>query len=430
MEKIYMENNNHRKKKVDGVTLLSFFVAIFAIISLVAVGFNQVSFATDTTLPGGITKFKGGAQDLDNNEYLSNEVFPVIKYTAKYCENDATECSGSEKEVQVFCIQRDKDFGYGADYTKEATNDLSSNTGFLYLISNLLGAGVEPMYNIETANSGSNDGNKLETWVTQAAIWYYLNKINFPGNDVKGADIDKVMTSNYILYGSERNNGLPDASSSPKVGYINKEHTLMNGYKVKGTDTTVEALVNEAIRLNTSNVSLDSFVTLNIADEGDVSISDNEEYYFSKKVIVQGASSNLASYKGFSITLPDDAPEGTIITDEEGTEIKDLTNIAPGTKFFIRVPIDSVDEAIDMDLSIKGNFDIATTNVFASADKQSVGLLDYVPYQKDATYKLEFTPAPDTGSSMAQTIYFIGLIVLLCGVGIVYANAKNTKVKE
>ena len=26
--------------------------------------------------------------------------------------------------------------------------------------------------------------------------------------------------------------------------------------------------------------------------------------------------------------------------------------------------------------------------------------------------------------SAAQTIYFIGLIVLLCGVGIVYANAK------
>ena len=36
--------------------------------------------------------------------------------------------------------------------------------------------------------------------------------------------------------------------------------------------------------------------------------------------------------------------------------------------------------------------------------------------------------------SAAQTIYFIGLIVLLCGVGIVYANAKpienNQKIKK
>ena len=31
--------------------------------------------------------------------------------------------------------------------------------------------------------------------------------------------------------------------------------------------------------------------------------------------------------------------------------------------------------------------------------------------------------------STAQTIYFIGLIVLLCGVGIVYANAKPAESK-
>ena len=37
--------------------------------------------------------------------------------------------------------------------------------------------------------------------------------------------------------------------------------------------------------------------------------------------------------------------------------------------------------------------------------------------------------ADDTGMSKAQTIYFIGLIVLLCGVGIVYANAKPVESK-
>ena len=34
---------------------------------------------------------------------------------------------------------------------------------------------------------------------------------------------------------------------------------------------------------------------------------------------------------------------------------------------------------------------------------------------------------PDTGASTSQTIYFIGLIVLLCGVGIIYANSKAVK---
>ena len=47
----------------------------------------------------------------------------------------------------------------------------------------------------------------------------------------------------------------------------------------------------------------------------------------------------------------------------------------------------------------------------------------------DAT-TMEVTGVPDTGVSSAQTIYFVGLIVLLCGVGIVYANAKPVQVKQ
>ena len=43
--------------------------------------------------------------------------------------------------------------------------------------------------------------------------------------------------------------------------------------------------------------------------------------------------------------------------------------------------------------------------------------------------EVEFVGAPDTGMNTAQTIYFIGLIILLCGVGIVYANAKPVESK-
>lgn len=429
-----MENNNHRKRKIDGVTVLSFFVAIVAIVSLIAVGFNQISFSATTMLPSGVTKFKGDAQNDNANVFLSNDAFPVIKYTGKYCDNGATECGGSEKEIQVFCIQRNKDFGYGLEYNKEATTDLSKNTGFIYLISNLLGSGVEPIYTIETANQGDNTGNKVETWVTQAAIWYYLNKIGYVGNDEIGAPVYKIMTSNFIMYGPNRNDGDADTNSAPKVGYIKKDHTLMDGFRVKGTDTTIEDLIDEAMELNTDNVNIESLVSLDVSDEGDVSISDDEAYYFSRKVSVQGSSyANLTSYKGFSISLPEDMPDGTIITDEDGAEIKNLTNLAPGTKFYIRVPIDSVNEAFSIELGIKGNFDLTTVNVFASgSDAQKVGLLSYLPYELGASYKFELTPVPDTAtnSNTAQTICFIGLIVLLCGIGIVYANAKNTKVKE
>ena len=45
MEKIYMEENKNRKRVIDGSVVLSFVVAAFAIFSLVAVGFNQISYA-------------------------------------------------------------------------------------------------------------------------------------------------------------------------------------------------------------------------------------------------------------------------------------------------------------------------------------------------------------------------------------------------
>ena len=43
----------------------------------------------------------------------------------------------------------------------------------------------------------------------------------------------------------------------------------------------------------------------------------------------------------------------------------------------------------------------------------------------DLDIPINYTPeVPDTSMSIAQSVYFIGLVVLLCGVGIIYANAK------
>ena len=45
--------------------------------------------------------------------------------------------------------------------------------------------------------------------------------------------------------------------------------------------------------------------------------------------------------------------------------------------------------------------------------------------------QLDYTPAVgDTGMSVAQIVYFIGLIVLLTGVGIIYVNAKPAEIKQ
>ena len=58
--------------------------------------------------------------------------------------------------------------------------------------------------------------------------------------------------------------------------------------------------------------------------------------------------------------------------------------------------------------------------------------IDTVTNNKDvgSEFTIDYTPdIPDTGISAAQTVYFIGLIVLLSGVGIIYANVKPTEQK-
>ncbi len=439
MEKIYMENNNHKRKKIDGVTILSFFVAIVAIVSLIAVGFNQVSFSA-ATLPEGVTKFKGKTYVANDDVFLSDTSFAVDRFFAQYCENGTTECSGSEKTIQVFCVQREKEFGQTKEYSKFEETQLANSAGFLYLVSNLYpNVELENIYQLETKNSGDNNDHKIETWLTQAAMWYYLNKIGYDAenNKLDGGLDSKILSSKFIMYGEERNSGMPGQNSAKTVGYIDSDHTLVDGFRIKGTNITVKQVIDTAIELNKSGATVDSLVGVGFAEEGEVSISDDENYYFSKKLTVQGTSmyGSLANYKGFSLTLPEDAPEGTVITDENYKEMENLDNLAPGTKFYVKIPIDSVEESVDLKIGIKGDFEVASADVFATGTPetdQKVSLLKYVPLVKNAEYELEITPAPDTASNSntAQTICFIGLIVLLCGLGIVYANAKNTKVKE
>ena len=61
MEKIYMgDNNNSPQKQLSSKyhvsIVLSFIVAIFAIVSLIAVGFNQVSYAAPDDTAGAPAK--------------------------------------------------------------------------------------------------------------------------------------------------------------------------------------------------------------------------------------------------------------------------------------------------------------------------------------------------------------------------------------
>ena len=71
-------------------------------------------------------------------------------------------------------------------------------------------------------------------------------------------------------------------------------------------------------------------------------------------------------------------------------------------------------------------------NYYVAEDAQTIASVASIAnnVNKGAEISLNYTPrVPDTGMSTAQTVYFVGLIILLSGVGIIYANVKPEESK-
>ena len=108
-----------------------------------------------------------------------------------------------------------------------------------------------------------------------------------------------------------------------------------------------------------------------------------------------------------------------------------MTNLSKGTKFYGRVPADKVTEkSQNLTVQVKGHFNSLDGSIYSSGANQKVITVTGKTIDKVSGDSIEIVGVPNTGIITAQTVYlFIGLIVLLCGVGIVYANAKPVQDK-
>ena len=423
MEKIYMEESKKQKKSVMNFSVvLSFVVAIFAVFSLGAFGIvtNQGTGVSYAAVTGD--SFTLSAVPVSS----SNESGQMYGFEFYY--------SGTASiQNQIFCIERNLNVEPNQGYSRESSIRPTGQTGLVntdgqgititnspditsdYGLMRLLAIGQS-----ESQRKEISEDDTVSGFVVQSAIWKYL------ATKYQNAEAFKLFTKNT------------DTGEYNDLAVMNSDIVTINGTRRDGISikSLIDNLVAEANAATLPRLSVTK------ADD-EVSKTEDGKYYQSALITVTGNPSDQFSSYDVTLTVPKSL-DGVVIVDESGTVVESTSGsatdaektmnfgtLAAGKKFYVRVPVDKVNEEVQkIKVSVSGKFENAGLYFYKTADDKLQRMASVVPGYVDGGVEVEFVGSPDTGMNAAQTIYFIGLIVLLCGVGIVYANAKPVEAKQ
>ncbi len=431
MEKIYIEDNNNNKqskfRQIFNSQLsnkLSVAMILVAFASFLAMGFSGVGESYAIVVKDVPEKFTIKSIDTDNDRMLSQVVNSDGPATIQENgQNVAVDRMINSNNTQVFCLNSDKKFPTSStsiEYTKAGIVD----SGVTYILRNSYPE------DLSLVTGFTAQGNKdVGTWVTQIATWDYL-------------------TTNKLGYDNSKYERLAPYFRLANLIYTQKSSP--NGYKsYTGSDFSKNFYSSYVANLVTNANKYKGVVNkLNVnREDNNISVED-DKYYRTSFITVEGGNlvftdgstdenstgKKSDKYNGFHLEFDEkNVPSGIQFIGEDGKEIsKDVyTTKMPTTKFYIRVPISSLKEG-NKNLSVKivGDYMENQGIIYTPSDStaQSVVLLAYVnqKHPLNLNIDLTYTPdVPDTGMSSAQSIYFIGLVILLCGIGIIYANTKE-----
>lgn len=408
MEKIYMENNKNNKKQSTFQQIfksqlskkLSAVMVLVSFFSFLLIGVTNVSYAAVTPIPPDeglgesfTTKAPTGTGIIGQNGAAG---FPVFMYA-------------TTEGIPIFCLERDIDYRGGVTMTKK---EKITDQGLLYVMAHTF-----PHYKFKDAN-GEVFPDEVQTWITQVAIWQYLyetgavNNVTGSGNV---ANIESVKNVSSIYWQGEDSTvtcRLDGCSSDPIGGTGPDTENFYTKY--------IAPIVANAKQ---SNVTTNGTISMSLANQ-EMSITEDEKYYQTSLVTI--AKSDPDNFVDGSLKVSiKSAPDGTILVDENGQEIKDYSNLE---KFYVRIPVESVTEENKVvQLYATGTVRGYDGYYYKADGAQTVSTVftNDVPTDTGLEIPINYTPeVPDTSMNIAQSVYFIGLVVLLCGVGIIYANTK------
>ncbi len=397
MEKIYMENNQNKQKqsmfqqvfKSQLSKQLSVAMVLVSFFSFLLMGVTNVSYAAVTEIPENVGLGDSFTTAAPGTEIISNSGFPVFMYS-------------TSNGIPIFCLERDIDYRGGITMTKK---EPITDQGLLYVMAHTF-----PHVKFKDAK-GNVFPEEVQTWITQAAIWQYLYEKGAQNNMTGSGQVANIENIKNTVSLSWDKNLLGCRVDGCGAGAVSTA-TFYNTY--------IAPIVASAKQ---STVATNGKITMSLANQ-EMSITEDEKYYQTALVTITNSDpSNLV--EGSLAVEIKSAPDGTILIDENGQEIKDYKNL---TKFYVRIPVESVTEENKVvKLYAKGTFRGYDGYYYRADGAQTVSTVftTDVPTDTGLEISINYTPeVPDTNMNVAQSVYFIGLVVLLCGIGIIYANAK------
>lgn len=397
MEKIYMENNQNKKNqstfqqvfKSQLSKKLSVFMVLVSFFSFLLIGVTNVSYAAVTEIPEDTGLGDSFTTAPAGTQINSNTGFPVFMYS-------------TSNGIPIFCLERDINYRGGITMSKK---EQITDQGLLYVMAHTF-----PHVKFKDSK-GTEFPDEVQTWITQATIWQYLYETGAANNATGSgsvANIENIKTAVSLSWDDEvvgcRVDGCGAGATSQATFY----------------DTYIAPIVANARQ---SNVTANGTIDISLANQ-EMSITEDEKYYQTSLVTI--TNSDPGNFVSDSLKVEiQSAPDGTILIDENGQEIENYDNV---TKFYVRIPVESVtEENKSVLLHAEGTFRGYDGYYYKADGAQTVSTVFTTDVKAfdDLDIPINYTPeVPDTSMSIAQSVYFIGLVVLLCGVGIIYANAK------
>lgn len=285
---------------------------------------------------------------------------------------------------KVFCYDRKVNYAASKVYTKTTE---SVDYPIVYIISHA----AEYYKRLDTTGVSEQNQKYEMSWMTQIAIWQYQNADNFAGINALTPALHSEASVQATTY-SSRADKLWNAALS-----------LVNAAKASANPDT-----SEQVAANYSN---------------DHSVNASNKTIQTSLITIN--KTNIKSYK-LDISK---APKGTKVYAEGGNEITDLSNITV-EKFYLVFPIDNVENyTYDFELGL------STDTYVSYRGYKYVNTEGYQPLvlvapssdSRSTELKLSGSHVVDTASSIANSIYFVGFLILITGMAIIFANVKTKK---